>query len=453
MGQSVFYKILFVYTGIFVLMQVYFYTRIRQYKKKIEDGSATERESHMTSKETLLFGLFHTGFFLFMVIWVLYNVRHGLLSTMFGIGLIVIGFMIEQKPMSLVLKNLPRPAGRSIDLALRPYPAKSVTPELIERILSEQNVITAIKNDLRHVKQVSGRERWRLGLISPECDLVDSSTARLPLKRTAILHSPTYFSKGLNNLLVVHGSRAPMIQSYPGWSHSLRSNVAQDEFINIRDVQIAVNSVSSEGRSSNLPAFLQEDGFPLRQYYADGDPLTTERGGTIVLDKGAVKVIYPDYFVQGRLIDDEGNLIYMGLDENFQYDSLWNEIALIPSVSKRLYKAVEYQGFMPVVRYRSFPYTSEFMFPIIDTPMSDSGWADLFIDPYGRAKLFVAKQKTLTEWYEMMGKLRQLFFGELAKKGNHMLGLTKDSQHLHEYLYKKQAILNDYFITVDWALP
>jgi len=198
---------------------------------------------------------------------------------------------------------------------------------------------------------------------------------------------------------------------------------------------------------------LREDGFPLKENHTDGDPLTTERGGTIVLDKGTARIMYPDYFVQERLIDDEGNLIYMGLDENFQYDALWHEIALVPSVSKRLYKASEYHGFTPVVRYRSFPYESEFMFPILDTPMSDSNWADLFIDPHGRGKLFIAKQKTLSEWYEMMGRLRQLFFGELAKKGNHFLGLVQDVHHLHEYSRQKQTILNDYFITLNWTLP
>jgi hypothetical protein len=92
------------------------------------------------------------------------------------------------------------------------------------------------------------------------------------------------------------------------------------------------------------------------------------------------------------------------------------------------------------------------MLPILDTPMSDSGWSDLFIDTRGRAKLFAATEKTLSEWYEMMGRLRQLFFGELAKKGYHLLGLTQDEMHLHEYFAKKQRILADYYIIQDWSL-
>jgi hypothetical protein len=92
------------------------------------------------------------------------------------------------------------------------------------------------------------------------------------------------------------------------------------------------------------------------------------------------------------------------------------------------------------------------MLPILDTPMSDSGWADLFIDSRGKAKLFIAKQKTLAEWCEMMESLRQLFFGELAKKGYHLLGLTKDPIQLNEYFMKKQKILEDFFTVMDWSL-
>ena len=155
----------------------------------------------------------------------------------------------------------------------------------------------------------------------------------------------------------------------------------------------------------------------------------------LVIDKGKIKLIYSNYFVQSRLIDDEGNLVYMGLDENFQPSSTWSEIPVIPSVSRKLFKAVHYEAYTPILRYRSFPYASNFMLPLLDTPMSESGWADLFIDTRGKAKLFIAKQKTLEEWYQMMERLRQLFFGELAKKGNHLLGLTKDQSHLDEYLF------------------
>ena len=84
--------------------------------------------------------------------------------------------------------------------------------------------------------------------------------------------------------------------------------------------------------------------------------------------------------------------------------------------------------------------------------MSCSGWADLFVDTRGKGRLFVAKERTEAEWYEMMNRLRGLFFDELAKKDYHLLGLTKDSAHLDHYLSKKQEILEDYFVIRDWQV-
>jgi len=92
------------------------------------------------------------------------------------------------------------------------------------------------------------------------------------------------------------------------------------------------------------------------------------------------------------------------------------------------------------------------MLPILDTPMSDSGWADLFIDTRGKAKLFIAKQKTLEEWCEMMARLRQLFFSELTRNNYHLLGLTKDLINLNSYLVQKQMILDEYYTVMDWSL-
>jgi len=88
----------------------------------------------------------------------------------------------------------------------------------------------------------------------------------------------------------------------------------------------------------------------------------------------------------------------------------------------------------------------------LDTPMSANGWADLFIDTRGRAKLFVAKERTLAQWYQMLDELRQLFYSELARKDYHLLGLTRDPTHLNEYLVKKQAILAKHYHIDDFVL-
>jgi hypothetical protein len=453
-SQSIFFKIFLVYMASLALMQAYFYFRIRKGRENEGKGVINKNDQHLTSKQTLLFGLFHTSFLLFVIAWVMYDIQSGKISTFLGIVFIVIGFMIERKPMSLVLKNRPRPIASSTRLALRPPRDRQVSPEFIQEILGGKELIDAIQKDLSRVGQIGGRERWRLGLIRPGHDQIDPSITHLPLTETAVLHGSTAYKLFSNNIQIRHSAEVPAIQRYQDvQSYSLSPKVAANDFIPIREVRVDVSANPSEGRNAPLSEFLREQGFPLKKSYQDGDPLTTERGGTIVIDRETVKIIYPDYLIQRRLIDDEGNLIHMGLDENFRRDSLWRGIALVPSVSEKLYKNVEYHGYIPIVRYRSFPCASEFMLPILDTPLSDSGWADLLIDPHGRAKLFIAREKTLEQWYAMMESLRQLFFHELARKGNRLLAFTKDEHHLDEYFRKKQAILDDYFITLTWSLP
>jgi hypothetical protein len=201
--------------------------------------------------------------------------------------------------------------------------------------------------------------------------------------------------------------------------------------------------LASDG-SRSLPEYLREDGFPIKGTYTDADPLTTVRGGTIVLDHGKVIVIYPQYSMQRSLIDDAGNLVDLGIDENMSRGPTF-EVSMQPSRSMLLIRRVSGRGYVPVVRYRSCRYTSESLLPILDTPMNCNGWADLFIAPTGRAILFIAREKTEAEWCEMMNRLRQLLSGELAKERGHLLGLTKDRARLNLYLARKQWILEDYF--------
>jgi hypothetical protein len=459
--------------GMLIALQIYLRYRIEEHQQKIWPKPSNTAEPRMSAKASFRFGLFHILFQLYLISWALYSMWAETFSVFLGVGIIVVALALIRKPIQLVRDNRPVHAELSIALPLLPKSTSVITPELIAEILGEESVIDAIKNDLKKTCQIGGKEQWRLSLLAPGMETVNSSydqlsrqghlrealepttmmniATQIPVQRIAILHS-TSFNIRLNNCMIYHGTYEPMIRRSPGWSYGLRRRISGDDYGNIRDIQINTDSPSARNRNQALPIFLQEDGFPLKDSYTDGDPLTTERGGMIVLDKGEIEIIYSDYFVQSRLIDDEGNLIYMGIDENFQPGSTWHSVAIRPSVSRKLIKCVNYNGYAPIVRYRSFPYASNFMLPILDTPMSDSGWADLFIDTRGKAKLFIAQQKTLKEWYEMMERLRQLFFGELAKKDYNLLGLTKDPMHLYEYFSKKQKILDDYFIVIDWLL-
>jgi len=299
-------------------------------------------------------------------------------------------------------------------------------PELLKQVLDDEDFKTAIKNDMRKTHLVDYKQRWRLGVITPDIDTVFlrkgdvhfngviekiRQYGQIPLKKTAILYNPTYFGRFQN--IIITGGNTKRPQSY-----SDITKIKKGESIPIRDLKI---------KGLALPKFLKEQGFSLKESYNDGDPLTTERNGIIVEKGDKITLFHPSYFVQRRLIDDEGNLIYLG--------------KLFKEIPRRVYK--------PIMRYHSFPYESDTMLPVIDTPISSSEWSELVIDPRGRARLFVAKDKELHEWEEMMYELRDLFIEEVAKKEYHLLGLTKDKAHLNEYLRKKEEILRNCFLIED----
>jgi hypothetical protein len=275
---------------------------------------------------------------------------------------------------------------------------------------------------------------------------------QLPVKQTAVLFNPVVFNFQFNNLLITRSNDQAAVPGYARPTrHGLSTKIEPGEYIDMRDLQMEIRPATAQNRSWSFPKFLQEEGFPLKDLYIDGDPLTTERGGTIVIDQGQVAIIYPKYFIQRRLIDDNGNLVDIGLDENFGMNSLF-EVKMRPAVSKLLVSQVKASHLKPVLRYRCLPYGTDYMLPVVDTPFSDSGWADLFISPSGNAGLFIAKEKSLAEWYEMMDKLKQLLYRALAGTDYHFLGLTKNLTRLNQYLAEKQDILADYYLIQNWRL-
>jgi hypothetical protein len=407
------------------------------------------------------------------VIWEFYRIVSGKTPVLLGIALIIGMLMLLRTNLVVSKKYSSVDPGYALELPIQPTMTSGMTPEFIADILGEETVLNAIRLDLMKTQRIGYREIWRLGVITPDQDMFDPRPDQLtrweglakgfrdssyranrleliPLNRTAVLHSTNHLNAQLNNLLISGGAVEPLIPSYPSWSYSLSTKLSPGEFIRIRDIQISP-SLASADRSRYLPGFLKEDGFPLKESYADGDPLTTERGGTIVVDNGRMVIIHPKYYVQRRLMDDQGNLVYIGLDEDFGHGAQ-SAVYMRPSVSRLLIRCISSRGYTPILRYRSFPYASDHMLPLLDTPMSCSGWADLFIDTRGQGRLFVAKERTEAEWREMMNRLRELFFAELAKKDYHLLGLTKDSAHLNHYLYRKQEILEDYFTIQDWQV-
>jgi hypothetical protein len=390
----------------------------------------------------------------------------------FGILLVIILLLRWPDLFTAYRKAIAKDATFSIDLYIKPTTNNPITSEYIAEILNDRSVVQVIKNDLRKTDQIGYKEVWRLGLITSDQDWFDprpDSESQLerakrfirdsnyrskwieqfPLKRIATLHWTSSFNAQFNHLLISNGKfkHGP----YPWWSYPLSTILNPGEYIRIKNMQIDPNGSFTKNRCLELTGFLREDGFPLKAVYEDGDPLTTERGGIIVVEKDKILVTYPKYLTQRRLIDDEGNLVDIGIDEGFGLTGI-TEVKAHPAVLKSLVQYAASNSYTPILRYHSTPYSSDYMLPILDTPISTSGWADLFIDLHGRGKLFITREKSLSEWCEMMAKLRQLFYNALADKNYHLLGITKDKVYLKGYLEKKMEILKNYYIILDWQV-
>jgi hypothetical protein len=463
-----------IYLGVFLLLQVYTGYRIKKMRRMHKGDRDKKADEQLTPKEAFRFGAIHVLMQCYFIGWSIYFVAAEGLPIYYGIAMIAFAISLIRKPLQWVRGNWPVYPERTVPLNITIPHTADITPEMILNILDTEPVRSTIKNDLEKTDQIRHKEQWRLGVVTPQNDTYDVSIfqesrkerlsrgftaaailnaqSKVPITRWAVLFGTALFRIPMNNLLIVNGIRPPFIRSYPGWSFSLKTRIPRNGYAPIRKLEVQSGSYSMVNRSTGIVAFLREDGFPVRETYVDGDPMTAERGGTIVLDRGKVKVIYRKYFIQSRLIDDEGNLLYMGLEDDFPPSAAWNGFSVKPSASKYLYQCVKYNEFVPVVRYRSFPVISSIMLPVIDTPMSDNGWADVFINRQGRGQLYVAKERTLEQWSEMMEKLRCLFFDAVIKNGYHLLKFTKNRLHVQEYMMQKQRILHDYFEIIDWSL-
>ncbi|MEK7573622.1 MAG: hypothetical protein AAB531_04320 [Patescibacteria group bacterium] len=339
----------------------------------------------------------------------------------------------------------------------------------VERLLGESRIKAAISEDMQRVDVVDHKEQWKLAVIKPDEDRVifqagefddgmgilekTNRFGQMPLKHTVLLYPGTIIGK--QEGLSIKGGGVKRL--YPTWMYLLDSKPKKGESMRIEDYTIGAvaffrrgipelqSSLSHMPQSMPIPEFLQKLGFPLKESYADGDPLNLERGGIITPD-GAVH--HPEFFVQRSVVDDEGNLIVLGHDEGAAME---DTLKMQPAFYKKLAK----QGFRTngpfpfLVRYRSHPVCDETMLPILDVPMSANGWSELVINPQGKARLFIARDCSDNQWAEMMSRLQQLLIDELGRKGNHLLAFTKDKDHLNDYLKRKEVILRDYFVVED----
>jgi len=460
---------------ILLVLQFYSGYRILRHRKLTAGREPDEGERSASRRASIRFSLFLTALNGLSIIWVLSEIAAGRLPWFLRIAVAIASLGITRQALAATQESRPVAGTVLLGPSARFAAGEKVTPEFIATVLEDQDVINAMKVDLSRIGQIGYKEVWRLGLITPDQDKFDPRPSqlslqerlgqfqqdsnyrsnlmgRVPFSRAAALYNPGSFNIQPDYLTITGGAIRPEIGSYPGWSYRLSAKRDGEEYLRLREIEIDTDRPSARNRSRFLPQFLREDGLPLKQVYADGDPLTSDRGGAIVLNDKNLRIIHPTYFVQRKLMDDRGTLLDIGFDESFSPEGFLG-IKMQPAVSARLVRHVEANGYTPILRYRFVPYASDFRFPILDTPMTMNGWADLFVDAKGNATLFIARENTPAEWNEMMAQLKQLLFAELAKKDYHLLGLTQDNAHLNDYLAKKRAVMARYFIIMNWVMP
>ena len=222
-----------IFLGISVILQIYIAYRIRKYQQNPVNIS----ESKMSAKGSFRLGLFHTLFYSYMLIFALYNTWIGKFSWLLGGGFILVGLISIRKPIAMVRGYYPVHADSAIALPLLHRSTNVVTPEFIQEILREESVVNAIREDLQRIHQIGGKEQWRLGLLAPDMDTY-SPMFQIPIKRGAIIHPTTFFNAQFKNVMISHGTRAGLIESYPAWSYGLRAPLTDHEYRNIRDLEI-----------------------------------------------------------------------------------------------------------------------------------------------------------------------------------------------------------------------
>ncbi len=394
---------------------------------------------NISSRSVIYFVL--NTLYIALMLYLLYAVWQEILPWPFLFGFVLLLLRLPAM-MNSSRKLREEPDTARQELGIQPQLGKDVTLEAIVALLDDESVKAAIRADLDKTGKINFHEQWRLGVINPE-----SSSKSVRLLRTAVLYSGDLSRP--ENLAITGGTLMP--KGKKSWSFALKTVLSLGGSINLRDIQLA-QEPKLDAHSHDLAGFLRQSGFPIKEFYEDGDPLSTDRGGTIVLDStGEAVIIRPRYFTQRRLIDEQGSLVNLGADEDPARRATF-EVKMMPSVSMALLDRVSQKKYKPLLRYRSVPYQAESLLPIMDTPMSKSGWADLFLDPQGKGRLYLANKNTREQWAEMMNRLSELYFEEVKLKDDRLVKLTQDSVLLRSYLHQKEKILADYYTIQDWNL-
>ena len=342
----------------------------------------------------------------------------------------------------------------------------------IREVLSDPSVQKAIKEDLNNLRKIRDKEEWRLGVILPGHDLVGRLGFLNPSKRAVI------FPKSM----IGHLADIAVSGSTSFYSRHIRLAEGHGEERYLLQ-KIKVLDPYHGYQPIPLPLFLQEEGFPIEQSKLSRQ-LMTIASGVIVRTPDPEgckplrfnKVFHPQFFIQRVLIDDEGEVIWLGLDygqDPTPKFSVWMHPTLdvLTKLLMKLYQ--ELKGapwhYEPLVWYHTSPLPFTVAgFPLLDIPLPGYTLVEVIIEPDGirdrdldnpdrKEKVLIHQSQILiprkgADFEAMIKRLEEHWGKTLSDCRGHLLHLTKDKDKLREYLDRKMEIINEYYLVEDYKL-
>jgi hypothetical protein len=313
----------------------------------------------------------------------------------------------------------------------------------IRELLNIPLVREALKEDFNRLGKIRDKEEWRLGVILPGHDLVGRFSFLTPSKRAVIFPKSVI---GHPACIAVSGSTSfymrPIRLPPPPRCGEERYSLQQIKVLDPYHGPVL------------LPQFLQEEYFPIEPSKLSQQFITTA-SGVIVRTPEGLKVFHPQFFIQRVLIDDEGEVIWLGLDygqDPASKFSVWMHPTL-DMLTKLLTKLYQEVGgvpwhYEPLVWYHTslLPFAGMEL-PLLDVPPLGHTLVEVFVAPNGRCRLLIPRQgadfKTLVRYLE------EHWEKTLSDCGGHLLCLTKDKDKLREYLNRKLEIISEYYLYED----
>lgn len=325
----------------------------------------------------------------------------------------------------------------------------------IREVLNVPSVRTALREDLNRLGKIRDKEEWRLGVILPGHDSVGRFGFLNPLKRAVIF--PKSVIGHLANIAVSGSTsfysrriRLPQPEGYGEECYSLQE-------IKVLDPHYGYQPVP-------LPQFLQEEGFPIEQSRLSRQ-LMTIASGVIVRTpypegkgKHEYKVLHPRFFIQRVLIDDEGKVIWVGLDygqDPTPKFSVWMHPTL-GVLTKLLMKVYQEVGeapwhYEPLVWYHtSLLPLADVDLSLLDVPPLGHTLVEVIVEPNGRSRILIPRPGA--DFEALVRHVEELWEETLSNCGGHLLHLTKDKDKLRKYLDRKMEIINEYYLCEDYEL-